>query len=201
MRSARHLLLAAALMVGGGNDLGGQTGRAEAAALTPPVPIGTGVRISARGVSPDRITGELVELSETDSGATLSVWSSETSELRDLPIAAIEKLERFAGRKRNTLKGAIWGAGINLALSLPVQAGCDDTDSFYKYCYDGVGDWVISIGVGAAFGALIGTFIKSDRWREVPVDTSLDTSVVRVSLGAIAPGRAGVPGLGLRLTW
>ncbi len=197
MKSTRQLWVAVVVTVAGGHDLRGQTGGGAAPAFDSVFPIGERVRISAPAIVPYRVTGALVELFQTDSGPSLVVRVSDTDELRELPIGAIETLERFTGRKRNALKGAIWGAGFNLVFSLPVQLGCDDSYSFYKYCYDGVGDWALSIGFGAAFGALIGFFVKSDRWTEVPIDRRPP----QVSLGAMAPGPVGVPGLGVSLTW
>jgi hypothetical protein len=88
--------------------------------------------------------------------------------------ANIHELQISDGRKRNPGKGALWGAGVGLGLGVLAAATLDDctvgTGRYWFDLCDGEEDILIlgSIAAGAAWGALIGFFIKSERWVTVP---------------------------------
>jgi hypothetical protein len=91
-------------------------------------------------------------------------------------LGTVERVQVSLGKRRNTLKGAAWGGGIGLGLGVLAATSLPD-------CGPGFEDWLwwcegdeavvilgTTLGV-AAWGALIGTFIKSERWGEVPPAT------------------------------
>jgi hypothetical protein len=111
-----------------------------------------------------------------------------------VPRQAITQLDVSTGRHGHALKGMIIGAASAAALFalIPRDQYCADLRPG-EYCptqaeLAGLG----AIG-GAAWGALIGHLIKSDRWSSVPLEQ------VHVSL-APALGRGAV-GLSLAVGW
>ena len=108
------------------------------------------------------------------------------------PTTAVRRLEVYGGRRSEWLAGTIVGGFIGGALGLGAgavgNALCNGSNG------DGCG-WAYAGGlaVGAAGGAFLGLFvgaaIKSDRWKEVPLE--------HVSV-SIAPVRSGV-GIGARI--
>jgi hypothetical protein len=106
-----------------------------------------------------------------------SLWirvGSTDGPLVSIDRANIHELQISDGRKRNPGKGALWGAGVGLGLGVLAAATLDDctvgTGRYWFDLCDGEEDILIlgSIAAGAAWGALIGFFIKSERWVTVP---------------------------------
>jgi hypothetical protein len=96
-----------------------------------------------------------------------------------IPRESITGLDVSSGRKRHVLEGTLIGAAAFglLGFAFPVDShNCGaNTDNF---CSRGEAVAGATI-VGAAYGALIGVFVKSDRWHPVvlggpKVNTSLD---------------------------
>jgi hypothetical protein len=91
-------------------------------------------------------------------------------------LGTVERLQVSLGKRRNTLTGALWGGGIGAglgvlgAISLP---DCDFGNDEWLWWCDGEEAVVIlgSAFAGAAWGALIGTFIKTERWGDIPPAT------------------------------
>jgi hypothetical protein len=164
---------------------------ARPAAAQDPQPIGPGVRVRiAASGSKERLKGTVQSLDQ----GVLAVISDDHQLVR-VPRATITSLETGWGRKGNAKKGFIIGAAIGVAGGLLVCAASDEEwpfdESGVNSSCDG-GEWVgiplLAGGTYGGIGALIGHFIKSDRWIEVPLDR------VKVSLG---PAREG---LGLALS-
>jgi hypothetical protein len=87
-----------------------------------------------------------------------------------LSLASIAHLDLSSGRRANTLKGAgigfLAGAGVGTIWILSVAQGGGDCDP--------VGPCILLAcaflgGGGAAVGAVIGAFIRTERWEEVPL--------------------------------
>ena len=161
-------------------------GVAAPAGAAEPLPVGPGVRVRiAVATSRDRLKGTVQGLDER----FLSVISDD-HQLVQVPRSSITALETGWGRRGNARKGLVIGAISGAAgglLACAASAGGDDwpfDDDHDSVCNDG--DWVAVPAVAAAvyggIGALIGHFIKTDRWMEVPLDK------VRVSLTTPAGG-------------
>ena len=96
-----------------------------------------------------------------------------------IPTGEILKLERYAGRKAKTGKGAAIGTGIGAALGglgLAIGAATSSCSGWDLYCSEDAGIWG-ALGfaggalVGAGVGAIVGSFVQGDSWKavEVPV--------------------------------
>jgi hypothetical protein len=157
------------------------------AAAEDPQPLGPGVRVRiAVATSRDRLKGTVQALDES----VLSVISDD-HELIRVPRSSITGLETGWGRRGNAKRGLVIGGLVGVGVGLLV-CGVDET---YRHDSDRIsedtachgGEWVaFPLLTGVAYGglgALIGHFIKTDRWVEVPLDR------VKVSLG---PAPAGV---------
>jgi hypothetical protein len=131
-----------------------------------PVMVGSRVRISAPSlVKGDHIQGVIAAI-DGDS-ATVSTESG-------VPVVvareAVGSFEVSIGRKRNTLKGAAIGAVVGAALGFamhvdPQNCGMNSPNA----CSRGEAIGIGTLG-GAAWGAIIGAFVKSDRWVHVPLE-------------------------------
>ena len=150
--------------------------------------LGPGVRVRlAVSASRDLLKGTVQAL-DPDVLAVIS----DDHQLVKVPRASITRLETGWGRKGNARKGLIIGGLIGVGGGLLV-CGTDDDNFFEGLPYDSTnlstcdgGEWVaLPLLVGAAYGgigALIGHFVKSDRWVEVPL------AKVRMSVGPVPRG-------------
>lgn len=158
----------------------------DAAALGP----GVRVRVSV-AASRDSLKGTVQSLDQ----AVLSVISDDRQLVR-IPRTSITRLETAWGRKGNARKGLLIGGLVGLGSGILVCAiGTERTDFddvihdfddvYYDEC-DGAGEWAGYVFAGTAvwggIGALIGHFIKSDRWVEMPIDK------VQVAMGPSGRG-------------
>jgi hypothetical protein len=151
----------------------------EGTALGP----GVRVRVSAAGTQ-DRLEGTVQSLDDS----ALSVISDD-HQLVKIPRSTITRLETGWGRKGNAKKGFIIGGLVGVGGGLLVCAASGDPDYHDDFDFDqcdGAGEWIgVSLLSGAVYGgigALIGHFIKSDRWVEMPIQK------VRVGVGPAKQG-------------
>jgi hypothetical protein len=146
--------------------------------------LGPGVRVRVSvATSPDRLQGTVQAVDE----AVLSVIGDD-HQLVKVPRGSITRLETGWGRRGNAGKGFKIGALIGASGALLICAAGGGTtyqdrpfgDEDFDDC-DGAGEWVgitlLAGGVYGGIGALIGHFIKSDRWVELPIERA------RVSVG------------------
>ena len=115
-----------------------------------------------------------------------------------LALDSVTKLEVSQGQKSHTIEGAIIGLLVGgvagAAIGYASHQECESQGEFFS-CIGDLGPesaalggaLVIGLG-GGVVGSLIGRSIKTDRWRQVPLDR------LRVSF---APQRDGRFGLGL----
>jgi hypothetical protein len=153
-----------------------------------PIVVGSEVRLRA-GSLPHGLRGTVVEMDDR----TLIV-SRDQRAVRVFR-ADITRLEVGNGRKRNALKGVLIGSviGGGMFAAIPRDEYCTDYIDDGERC-PGRPEMVMT-GVlgGAAWGALIGHFVKTERWTPV----RLGRANVRVS-----PMRAkGGLGLKVALSW
>lgn len=153
-----------------------------------PIIVGSRVRLLATSIQ-GSIQGMVVEMD--DKSMVLS-----TDRHRPVRVSrqAITRLDVSTGRRGRALKGmAIGGAiGAGTFAVIPREEYCADYD-FGETCptkAEMVGTGIVG---GALWGALIGHFIKTDRWSPVP----LEGAQVRL---APTRGRAGL-GLALSVAW
>ncbi len=133
---------------------------------SPPVAVGTRVRVTAPTLDIDKYDG------------TLQAWADDrvTVDTLQVALAQLTRLDVYRGRKSNWGKGALIGgsvlgaAGLGLSIAW-VGNGCEGFDG----CNDQEAaivavSTVITFAGGALLGAVTGAFIKSDKWEEVPLD-------------------------------
>lgn len=88
-----------------------------------------------------------------------------------IPVAAVVRLERSAGKRpatgRGAKIGALVGAGFGLFLGIAASA---DNSGWWEVGAEDVAAAAAIVGVaGAGVGALIGAASKQDRWEPVPL--------------------------------
>jgi len=94
--------------------------------------------------------------------------------LIEIDRGSIRRLETSAGRRRHPGRGALWGAGAGLGLGLLALTALDHcavTTGGWSFdiCRDNEGVVVLgSVVAGAAWGAVVGLLITSDRWVPMP---------------------------------
>jgi hypothetical protein len=122
--------------------------------------VGARVRLTAPSVSRRPLVGQLVRES-----AALEIRRDDGSSA-SVPIRSIEKLQVSSGRKRKTLVGAVCGAALGVGTAL-ITLRCKHP-GFCEDNYINAG-LVVFGGGGAVVGALVGTAIRTEHWKTVPV--------------------------------
>ena len=122
-----------------------------------PVGRGSHVRVSATSVA-KRVEGYVESIDNT----TLTLRSENRSMIA-LPLRSVTSLELAVGRRGHARTGALIGTGFGV-LSLAVL--CQGEDCFQSG--EDYGAAVLVTATTAAFSALIGALIKSDKWIVIP---------------------------------
>lgn len=165
------LILVASLALLPVQRVRGQDTFVEAGARVRMLTVSAGALAGAPGTAHTRFVGHL-EGASRDS-LRIRVGSTD-GPLVSIDLGDIQELEISDGRKRNPGTGALVGAGVGLGLGVLAAATLDDctvgTSRFWFDLCEGEEDVLIlgSVIAGAAWGALIGMFIKSERWVDVP---------------------------------
>ncbi len=117
------------------------------------------------------------------------VLSAETDQSRmAILIASVTRVRVVRGRRGHLLAGVFVGAAVGAAaglIAISPEGTCTGSGNYGALCGGVV---AVSVGAGAAFGALVGALVRTERWVPVPLDQ------LRVSF---APQRDGRFGLGL----
>jgi hypothetical protein len=162
-----------------------------AGAVTP----GTRVRITRTYDGPR--TGTLVALGPD---TALVRWQP-GEPVAEVPLVETTRFEVAHGHRRQSLRGAgtglLVGAVSGFVLGAATYTGCEGQTN----CLDIVGSaegagaigGIVLGGVGVVLGAVVGAFVRSERWRTVPLARA------RVGYGVPAPGRGA--GLVARVTF
>ena len=145
--------------------------------------VGSRLRVTAPGVSPQPIVGTLVEMSEREVVISLS-----SSDRKAIPRSAMTLVERSEGRKGHAVKGLLIGGATGLgwvAIAVAAGPGGDGDGTSFAVV---VGS--IITGAAALIGAGIGASIRTERW------TPVASSDLRLTLRP-TKGR----GVAAALTW
>ena len=144
---------------------------------------GARVRVTASGGLRQQLTGNILSQDEK----TLTIIDDGGQPVK-VPREIVTRLDVSWGRKRHALPGLLIGAAAGglIGAILPLCDGYNPCSTRGELLTGGV------VGFGA-IGALVGAFVKSDKWVEIPLDRG------RVSLRA-GPSRRGV-GLALTLAF
>ena len=154
-----------------------------------PLSPGQRVRVTAPSLDLDKHT-ETFRALRGDTLVLESMW---------LPLSEVARLDMYAGRHGHPWRGAAIGGVVGGAVGFisycvfagTISDGSDfcagETDEVYPYRA-----LVLGIAGGALIGAAIGAAIKTDRWKNVPLDR------LRVSL---VPQRDGRLALGLAVSF
>jgi hypothetical protein len=141
-----------------------------AMAQQPRVAPGQRVRVTAPDVGLTRAPATL----EAIDGGELVLRTDAT---RRVPLASVARLEMYAGRRSHWLLGAgigfVAGAGATyLVLNPPGSSSTALCDQSANQDAIGTGECLglTALGgvAGAGLGALVGLFLKSDKWTDVP---------------------------------
>lgn len=146
---------------------------------------GTQVRVWVRGDAFAPRSAQVVR-----SGAEeLQIFEPESG-VRTISADAIDRLQWLAGRPRQTVKGALIGAGFGLAVALVGGAVGDCGDMTRGECI--AYGMLLAVPGGAFTGGLAGTFVRRDDWRTLPLQP------VRLS---ILPTRGGGVQARVAINW
>ena len=129
--------------------------------------VGSRVRVTALGFA-SRPAGMVTALDET----SLALAIDDRIPIK-VPLASITALETSMGRRRNTIKGLVIGAGAGLLLGLVMPVDPVTCNDYYStdFCSREEALFGGTIAFGA-IGAGIGALIKTDRWSRVTVNAA-----------------------------
>jgi hypothetical protein len=150
---------------------------ADAAVQEPPaLHAGQLVRISAPGVALENVKASVVWLRRD----TLLLRHERLqvdehgrhhrdSVVTDVPFAAITRLAVSSGKRSRATTGMLIGGTSMFFIGLISTAAyySSDEEGYTRYL---IGGAFIPGAIGAGFGWLIGSAIKTDKWEEVPLD-------------------------------
>jgi hypothetical protein len=108
-----------------------------------------------------------------------------------LPTTSVSRLDIYAGRKRHIWHGLLAGAAVGIALGFTNKVDSARCKDSYTTACSRAEALATYGGTGALVGALVGTFIQSDRWTPVALP-ALRTSAAFAGRGSRMPLRLGV---------
>ena len=129
----------------------------------PPIEAGSRIRVTAPYVGADKLVGMCVEVDAT----RLRVQAEEQASPLTISLTDMTRLEVSRGQKSKWLIGAgiglVGGAVLGAAIGTNLVGDFSDSDKrIMGATLGGVG--------GALVGGGIGSGIKTERWKEVPLD-------------------------------
>ena len=132
-------------------------------ALPVHLPPGSRVKVVERGGRRE-ITGSLVAADQRSITIELEKGGPTT-----FSRAAIGRLHASAGKKSRTLEGALFGALLSAPVAVILGKACWDQDPCPPPSGKRTTRIAAAIGVMAGLGALIGSTVERERWKELPV--------------------------------
>jgi hypothetical protein len=174
MRSSRTNRLSSAIILCGLLLLPAEARPQDGQQPALPITLGGRVRLLAPTVIDRRVEGMVLEVD----ARSVVIATSHGAPVK-VPRAAITRLELVTGRRRQTVKGMIIGAGIGLAL------GALTGSTYNARTAD---EWALVLGYGGAGGALwgagIGALFQGDEWSVIPLQGTLVGVASRETRGA-----------------
>lgn len=147
---------------------------------------GRTVRVTAPGFSARAIEGSL----ESTANDTLRLIDCRPSlDLQLIPVSTVTRIQVLDGRKGHALAGVLIGAGVGFLTFEVVDALDDESDDgMFQGLSDNLSKFFLGVFTagGALTGGIVGTCIRSDRWRDVPKDK------LQISLVPVAGKRVGL---------
>jgi hypothetical protein len=134
------------------------------------IPLGVRVRVRESAASTQTATGTLVRLTRD----SITISPRGLRDERAFALASLSEVTVSRGRHSRTGRGALIGlasgtlAGVSSGLFLCGSVDCDSSGG------DFTGIAVVTLGLGGALigtglGALIGSFIHTERWESIPL--------------------------------
>jgi hypothetical protein len=122
-------------------------------------------RVRLTLTSGSRLTGQLLRVEEGRVVLRTDVSPPEPEKV--IPLAEVKSAQVSRGRHRNAGKGALIGLATGLAGGIMVGTSCEG---------DCAGPVFVAFGAGFVLGPVIGAFVKTERWSDIPVSSLTATS-------------------------
>ena len=121
-----------------------------------------------RITAPAQFEGELRGRVSAVSGDTLIIerYRDLESNYVRVPFSLITRCRQQNGTHRNILAGALIGAAVGCGVMSVLTLSDSDASEFGELVAEIIG---IGTGSGALTGGIIGAFVRSDRWEDVPI--------------------------------
>ena len=140
-----------------------------------------GQRVRVSSTSSKDITG-VVSQARADS---IVVFTEPTGATLAFATPDLRRVEVSRGRSalEGAKKGAMWGGGVGGGLALLVVAiAASDRNTYNNYEYS-AGEFAANmVGGGLTWGAIIGAFVKAERWDHVAFQPRIGLSSAGVSI-------------------
>lgn len=127
----------------------------------PEIPDGSKVRLRTVGGNRDWVEGHALSLD----GRSLRLLVE--ADTLSVSLAGIETLSLSRGTGGNAGKGALIGGTVVAVFSLGLGVAVATDDSFNGEPGAVFGVTVIGFGAGALLGAVVGAFIRTEKWEDV----------------------------------
>ena len=103
-----------------------------------------------------------------------------------VPWVNVERLDVSLGKSGNVGKGALIGLGAGVLVGIVVaQNDCEGSSFVFESETECTGFAALAHGViGLAGGALVGAFVKTERWKEVDTDPQITLALPKRGIGA-----------------
>jgi hypothetical protein len=142
-----------------------------------------GQRVRVTSTSSKDVTG-VVSQARADS---IVVFTEPTGATLAFATPDLRKVDVSRGRSaaEGAKRGAMWGGGIGAGFAVLVAAIAASDKNTYQNDVYSVGDFAANmVGGGLVWGAVIGAFVKAERWDHVAFQprTGLSSVGVRLSL-------------------
>ena len=135
------------------------------------VPAGTRVRLTSMGAAgiSGTVQGRLLRLAP----GTLGVVDDERGAIATVPDATVIRVQTSPGPRRHARTGFLIGAAIGATAMLAVTSGPEADCGWYTSAPCTVGTRAGWAALGGAvyggMGALIGHFVRTEKWSDTPV--------------------------------